>query len=522
MPSKLKRALGAVKDQTSIGLAKVSSGSNRSNLDVAVLKATTHEEVPIEDRYINEILLLTSSSRPRTAACIHLLSRRISRTRSWVVALKSLTLILNLFQRGHPSFPREVLTAMNRGSRLLNLSNFCDGSHSSPWDFTAFVRTFALYLDEHLECSLMGKLRSTSKRRRAAEMNPGDILDRLPYWQRLLNRVLATRPTGPAKNNRLVQISLYTLVTESFELYKDISDGLAVLLDGFFQLRPQACTEAFDTCVRASKQFDELNRFYALCKGVGVGRISEFPPVQRISRKLLETLDEFLKDRHASLQKLSPLPPLTPPPPPTPTPRPRPRPTSDGGELKPSCSESLVQEPSCSESRTQDFDMSRDKWDIPLGDSKDSREGWELALPAQDICMRGDKSDLARCDSQDCREGWELALLESSLQMAKQVTYTLAEGFESVLNLHCYNNNPFMQVDAQGASDSIITVLPVPPTFRSTQCERPSFMEDDLFSTRSSTSFSDPMQQMSKQQLMLYEQRLWMQHQSSIISATPE
>ncbi|CDP10986.1 unnamed protein product [Coffea canephora] len=310
MSSKLKKAIGAVKDQTSISLAKVGSNTT-SNLEVAVLKATTHDDVPIEERYVNEVLYLVSSNKAYAAACARAIGKRIGRTRNWIVALKSLMLVLRIFQDGDPYFPREVLHAMKRGARILNLTSFRDDSNSSPWDFTAFVRTFALYLDERLDCFLTGKLqrRYTHRVREASghrnsranepvrDMKPAMLLDRISYWQRLLERAIATRPTGAAKTNRLVQISLYAVVQESFDLYKDISDGLALLLDSFFHLHYQNCVSAFQTCVKASKLFEELSAFYSLCKSMGVGRTSEYPSVQTISEELIETLQEFLKDQ---------------------------------------------------------------------------------------------------------------------------------------------------------------------------------------------------------------------------------
>jgi hypothetical protein len=308
MPSKLRKALGAVKDQTSISIAKVSN-TNAANLEVLILKATTHDEIPIEERYVTEILLLIYSNKVYASACAHAISKRIGRTRNWIVALKSLMLVLRIFQDGDPYFPREVLHAMKRGAKILNLSNFRDDSNSSPWDYTAFVRTFGLYLDERLDCFLTGKLqrrvtyrqKETKGRHKAAspvrDMKPVMLLDRISYWQRLLDRAIGTRPTGAAKTNRLVMISLYTIVQESFDLYRDISDGLALLLDSFFHLKYQSCANAFQACIKATKQFEELSGFYDLCKNIGVGRTSEYPSVQKISEELIETLQEFLKDQ---------------------------------------------------------------------------------------------------------------------------------------------------------------------------------------------------------------------------------
>ncbi|KAL5797961.1 hypothetical protein ACOSQ2_002781 [Xanthoceras sorbifolium] len=310
MPSKLKRAIGAVKDQTSISLAKVSN-TNASNIEVLILKATRHDEVPVDDRYVNQVLQLISSNKVYAASCAQAIAKRIGKTRNWIVALKSLMLVLRIFQDGDLYFPREVLHQMKKGHKILNLSSFRDDSNSSPWDYTAFVRTFALYLDERLDCFLRGKLqkrytnrdkeKESSRSRRGSEpvcdMKPVMLLDKITNWQRLLDRAMGTRPTGAAKSNRLVQISLYAIVQESFELYRDISDGLALLLDSFFHLQYQSCLNAFQACIKSSKQFEELCMFFDLCKGLGVGRTSEYPSVQKISEELIETLQEFLKDQ---------------------------------------------------------------------------------------------------------------------------------------------------------------------------------------------------------------------------------
>ncbi|KAF5176790.1 Clathrin coat assembly protein [Thalictrum thalictroides] len=311
MPSKVRKMIGKLKDSTSIGLSP-------SKLEVAILKATTHEEFPVDDRYINEILQLTSSNKVYAKSCAELLSKRIGRSNNWVVVLKSLMIVLCVLQDGDPYFPKEVLITMKRGKKILNLSNFCDVyTASSPWDYTAFVRTVALYLNDRLECFLTGKLQRRmvimkerdqqsnqyqphNKQRyneHVRDMKPAVLLNRITHWQRLLVRAIGTCPTGAAKTNRLVQISLYAIVRETFDLYRDISDGLGLLLDSFFHLQYQCCEDAYQACMKSSRQFEQLSKFYTVCKDIGVGRSSEYPSVQKISKELIDTLQEFLKDK---------------------------------------------------------------------------------------------------------------------------------------------------------------------------------------------------------------------------------
>lgn len=102
-PSTMRKALGVVKDQTSIGLAKVSSNM-APELDVLVVKATSHDDVPAEERHLREILHLTSYSRAYVSYCVTAVSRRLSKTRDWIVALKSIVLIHRLLADGDPGF----------------------------------------------------------------------------------------------------------------------------------------------------------------------------------------------------------------------------------------------------------------------------------------------------------------------------------------------------------------------------------------------------------------------------------
>ncbi|KAF4346053.1 hypothetical protein G4B88_000571, partial [Cannabis sativa] len=429
-PTTIRKAIGAVKDQTSIGIAKVASNM-APELEVAIVKATSHDDDPASEKYIREILNLTSYSRGYVHACVTAISKRLGKTRDWIVALKALMLIHRLLNEGDPLFQEEILFATRRGTRLLNLSDFRDEAHSSSWDHSAFVRTYAMYLDQRLELALFEKksggagdgagrgggsgggggddrfdrfgsrdsnanFRSPPPRqydydygdsrgeggpsgnygmRRSRsfgdmsesagregrereekrvltplrEMKPEKIFVKMGHMQRLFDRFLACRPTGLAKINRMILIALYPVVRESFQLYADVCEVLAVLLDKFFDMEYPDCVKTFDAYASAAKQIDELVGFYNWCKETGVARSSEYPEVQRITGKLLETLEEFVRDRSKRpkspekreelpappVQEEEPVPDMneikalpapesyTPPPPPEPEPKPQ-------------------------------------------------------------------------------------------------------------------------------------------------------------------------------------------------------
>ncbi|KAI3716707.1 hypothetical protein L1987_67769 [Smallanthus sonchifolius] len=358
-PTTLRKAIGAVKDQTSIGIAKVASNM-APELEVAIVKATSHDDDPASEKYIREILQLTSYSRGYVSACVHAVSKRLSKTRDWIVALKCLVLIHRLLNDGDLVFQQEIMYATRGGTRLLNMADFRDEAHSNSWDHSAFVRTYGFYLDQRLDLIAyerkqsgggsgdgeksrddrwrspqnrgydydyefrdeppygenMRKTRSygdvregsggSSQEKKDAtplrEMTLERIFGKMGHLQRLLDRVLSCRPTGLARNSRIVLVALYPVAQESFKLYADIGEVLAVLLDRFYDMEHQDCVKAFDAYASAAKQIDELSGFYNFCKDMGIARSSEYPEVQRVSGKLLETLEEFVRDRAKAMK----------------------------------------------------------------------------------------------------------------------------------------------------------------------------------------------------------------------------
>ncbi|XP_028753136.1 putative clathrin assembly protein At1g03050 [Neltuma alba] len=328
-PSKIKKALGAVKDQTTISLAKVGSSTSLADLEVAIVKATKHNEHPAEEKYIREILSLTCYSRTYISACVTTLSKRLNKTRSWTVAMKTLILIQRLLYEGDPAYEQEIFFSTRRGTRILNLSDFRDNGKSlNSWDFSAFVRTYALYLDERLEYKMQNRrgkkstfgcdeeeeenkdkdkdkekekesfTRSTPIR----DMKTEQIFSKMQHLQLLLERFLACRPTGAAKTHRIVIVSLYPIVKDSFQIYSEVTEILSTLLDRFEDLQMQDCIKVYDIFCRVGKQFDELDLFYCWCKSIGIARSSEYPQIEKINSKQLEVMEEYIKEKSAAAQ----------------------------------------------------------------------------------------------------------------------------------------------------------------------------------------------------------------------------
>eukprot|EP00249_Psilotum_nudum_P010355 c22490_g3_i1 orf=1-450(-) len=139
----LRKALGAIKDSTSVGLAKVNSECK--DLDIAIVKATNHVECPPKEKHVRTIFSAISAARSQADAahCIHALARRLSKTHNWTVALKSLIVIHRTLREGSPSFRNEILNYCGSRGHILNMSHFKDDSSPNAWDFSAWVRTYA-------------------------------------------------------------------------------------------------------------------------------------------------------------------------------------------------------------------------------------------------------------------------------------------------------------------------------------------------------------------------------------------
>ncbi|CAA7032890.1 unnamed protein product [Microthlaspi erraticum] len=602
MAPSIRKAIGAVKDQTSIGIAKVASNM-APDLEVAIVKATSHDDDPAGEKYIREILNLTSLSRGYILACVTSVSRRLSKTRDWVVALKALMLVHRLLNEGDPIFQEEILYSTRRGTRMLNMSDFRDEAHSSSWDHSAFVRTYAAYLDQRLELALFERKSGSKvnsggssshhsnnddrygrgrddfrsppppprsydyengggdgngyggvpKRSRSygdmtefggrgdekkavtplREMTPERIFGKMSHLQRLLDRFLNLRPTGLAKNSRMILIALYPVVRESFKLYADICEVLAVLLDKFFDMEYTDCVKAFDAYASAAKQIDELVAFYNWCKETGVARSSEYPEVQRITSKLLETLEEFVRDRakrgksperkeieapppeeevvqeEPDMNEIKALPPpenWSPPPPPEPEPQP----------VKPEFTEDLV---NLREDAVSADDQGN-KFALALfaGPPGGGNGKWE-AFPSNGVtsAWQNPAAEQGKAD-------WELALVETASNLEKQ-TAALGGGFDSLLLNGMYDQGVVRQhvstSELTGGSASSVA-LPLPGKTNTQMLALPApdgtveRVNQDPFAaslTIPPPSYVQMAEMEKKQYLLSQEQQLWQQYQ---------
>lgn len=629
----MRKALGTVKDQTSIGIARVSSNV-APELDVAIVKATSHDDLPANEKYIREILTVTSYSRLYVDACVASVSRRLGKTRDWVVALKTLVLVHRLIADGDPIFQTEIVRATRRGARLLNMSDFRDEAHSNSWDLSSFVRCYALYLDQRLECYLFdckngadvdvgkdpyarsysagrsgdggdydsydrsygngrggrgtdydsyggsygnrggdydsygrsygnggggrngdnngygerersyssspagGKTNGDVEKKMATttsikEMKPERLMGRMKQLQLLMDRFLACRPTGKAKNTRIVLVALYPIIRESFQIYADICEMLAALLDRFFDLEYEDCGKAFDCYVDVAKQIDELVELYGWCKDVGVARSSEYPEIQPVQKNLLETLEEFLREKGRKSKSPERAPPIEASPPSPPAQEE----ADEVVEEDPNAVKALPA-PEITVDEKPD-ESSKEAVKVETADLVDLREEaftaddqgnrFALALFSSDTTQTTNPDVTSAWQNPAAETGkadWELALVETASNLSNQKA-TLGGGFDPVLLNGIYDSGVIKHhMNSQATGGSASSVAPQIPGFNQNNGANRVLalpapdgsvakINDDPFSASLSVpppSYVQMAEIEKKQHLMVQEDQLWQQY----------
>lgn len=293
--TKLAAILGLLKDQTAAGVARTSGPF--SNLRLAIVMATNHEESLPEEKYVEEIIAAGAGPRVQVSFCTELLVKRLAKTQSWCVAIKCLVILHRCIIDG--SFLFQDLLAhvsMKEGKDYLFFGNFRDGA---DWEYCLWVKNYARYLDERLSCSrtlkshLDNKWVAESSQKKLEYMMSEEVLFQLEALQNLLQELCLCQPDSEAGEHPMIQGALVLVVTDSLKVYDEIRYRLNEMLSRV-NLQLSESLSLLHCCKRASVEMQSLDRFYELCKELRLFSDLPFPEEDLVSeldiRRLTETI----------------------------------------------------------------------------------------------------------------------------------------------------------------------------------------------------------------------------------------
>lgn len=285
MPSNLwRRALALVKDKRSLCIARIAFGCPRPELEAAVIKATSHDDAAVDYRNIQRVFTWLRASPPALKAVLWALTRRMQKTRSWVVAIKGLMLT-------HGLFCLKMSALADVGPLPFDLSRFHDSS-SAPschaWALSSFVRSYFAYLD-HKSAFL------SSSRRHSTNASTLELdVSELQQLQTCLDMLLQIRPCSDNMSFVLVLEAMDCVVIEIFEVYSEICNGVARVLS---RVQAAASSDAAATLAvlhKAAAQSALLPSYFDVCRRLGVLNATEFPPVEQIPEEDIRDIERNL------------------------------------------------------------------------------------------------------------------------------------------------------------------------------------------------------------------------------------
>lgn len=514
----IRKYVGALKDTTTVSIAKVNS--DYKELDIAIVKATNHVETPAKEKYIRDIFLHLSPGRPRAdvAYCIRALGRRLSKTRNWAVALKTLIVIHRALREVDPAFREELISYGRSSSHMLYLSYFKDDSSAEAWDYSAWVRNYALYLEEKLESFRVLNYDVERDPLRTRDLDTMGLLDQLPALQQLLFRLLGCQPQGSSSYNVIIQHAFSMVALESVRIQTAISDAILNLVDKFFEMQRDDAVRALDMYKKAIYQTEQLSEFYEVCKSIHIGRGERFLKIEQPPASFLATMEEYLSNaplaptvqrnqavlaieynRESEVEESSTSPPRS-----APEPEPEPEP------------EPVKQDPPVAEPK----DLLGMNESTPGTSEIDQKNASALAIVQQDDAPKAP----APTSTESITTSWELALVTAPSSNGTAVTSSKLAGGLDLLTLDSLYNEAHRQAQ-QNASYNPWEAIPTSgpmmqqpmydPFYASNPIAAPRNVQMAAMAQQQQHAFMLQQQQHHQQQMMVLMAQQQQQQQAS-------
>ncbi|KAI9125582.1 hypothetical protein K1719_003000 [Acacia pycnantha] len=279
-------------------------GSAYRALDYAITKATNHKPLLPKEKHIRTIFYSLSPAMPRTDVvyCIYSLSSRLRQACPWTVALKTLIIMHRAMRELDHTVWEEFIRYSREREHMLNLLYYQDNSSSNAMEFSAWIRSYALYLDERLRCFVRLNYDPVTYSSREMKFETQDLLQQLPSMQELQFRLLECQPRGAALYNPLLQYALSIVANESVKLYVAITVRVVNLLDKFFEMNRGDATKALEIYKRSANQAKSLAVFFQAFKTMEFGRDQKFVSITEAPPSFMATLEDYVKEAPNSLE----------------------------------------------------------------------------------------------------------------------------------------------------------------------------------------------------------------------------
>lgn len=308
MQRRIRQVLTSVREHTVVRYAKIATAGGFCDLDLIVVKATSPDDFPLHDKYVNQLLKIFSVSSSSSYHDFAIsFTRRFGKTQCWRVALKCLVLLHRLL-RSLPDdndFRNHLLWTRSNGYLCLNPCHFRDCSSSSSEDYTFFIRSYACLLDEALECSYVGEeLQFVDCKEMFLECEADERLHKMELFdemleillqvQSLIDRVMECKPSGVASRNFVVQSAIKYIIRDSFICYSIFRRKIIVVLEHLTQVPYRNSITAFSIYKKAAIQANQLSEFFDWCKTLLLCGSYEFPLIDKIPQIQIQALETFL------------------------------------------------------------------------------------------------------------------------------------------------------------------------------------------------------------------------------------
>ncbi|XAR64496.1 hypothetical protein NMG60_11024868 [Bertholletia excelsa] len=296
-----RRAAGALKDQNSVLLARLGrrTALRHPDIEVAVIKATSHNDSHIDYTNSQRVFSWIRMSpgaylRPFTWA----LSRRLDKTRSWVVALKGLILM-------HGVFCCKVSSVFSIGRLPFDLSTFRD-AHAAPskmWPYNALVRSYFSFLDQKSAFLCQEYSQMQNKGKGSYEQYPLSLeLIKLHKMQQLLDLLLQIKPQAHGMDGVLILEAMDCVIIEIYDIYSKICNGIAKILVRIPSADKVEASMALKILKKASVQGEHLSSYFLYCSDMGALSASECPSVQQVPEEDIQELERVINGVSTSKQ----------------------------------------------------------------------------------------------------------------------------------------------------------------------------------------------------------------------------